>query len=99
MFISSLKLLSLQARKRNLRLVLPLALITTILAITVIVFVFAYFSFRKKLRCPVCGSDAVEKIPKQWVTSPGDGFNESPITLTSHYRYKCRVCQNEWEDY
>jgi transposase-like protein len=78
---------------------LPIALIITILVIAVIVFVLVSFFSRKTLRCPVCGSDAVEKIPKKWVTTPGDGFNESPVTLTSHYKYKCRVCQNEWEDY
>jgi transposase-like protein len=78
---------------------LPLTLLTTIIVIAIIVFVFASFFSRKKLRCPICQSEAVEKIPKRWVTSSGDGFNESPITLTSHYKYKCRKCQNEWEDY
>jgi rRNA maturation protein Nop10 len=78
---------------------LPIALIITILAIAVIVFVFASFFSRKKLRCPVCGSDAVEKTPKQWVTSPENSWGENPVTLTSKYKYKCRVCQNEWEDY
>jgi transposase-like protein len=77
----------------------PLALIITILAIAVILYVFAFFSSRNKIRCPLCESESVEKIPKQWVTSPGDGFNETPVTLTSHYKYKCRTCQNEWEDY
>jgi hypothetical protein len=77
----------------------PLTLIITILAIAAILYVFAFFSLRNKIRCPRYESASIEKIPKQWVTSPGDGFNEAPVTLTSHYKYKCRICHNEWEDY
>ena len=64
----------------------------TILAVVVIAF------FAKKERCPVCGSESIEKIPKEWITSPGTGMFNPPITFTSRYKYRCRKCQHEWED-
>ncbi len=53
--------------------------------------------FAKKERCPLCGSTSIEKIPTEWVTSPGMGMNP-PMTLTSRYKYRCRECQHKWED-
>jgi transposase-like protein len=63
-----------------------------------LLFAYLFRSWQKKPKCPVCGSREIEKIPKQWVTAPSSdrGF---PITVTSHYKYRCRKCQNEWEDY
>ena len=61
---------------------------------------FAYLirSFYKKPVCPVYGSREVEKIPKEWVTAPIT-YRSGPATVASHYKYRCRKCQNEWEDY
>ena len=67
--------------------------------IIVIIYQFVLVPSQKELQCPVCGSTSIEKIPKRWVTSPGEITDLGPISLTSHYQYKCRVCKNEWEDY
>jgi hypothetical protein len=63
-----------------------------------LLFTYIIRSFYKKPVCPVCGSREVEKIPKEWVTTP-QSYRPGPITVTSHYKYRCRKCQNEWEDY
>ena len=80
-------------------LLLPIVAVTVIAVIIVIIYQFVLVPSRKPLRCPVCGSTSIERTPKRWVTSPGESTDLGPITLTSHYKYKCRVCQNEWEDY
>jgi hypothetical protein len=80
-------------------LLLPIIAVTVIAVIIVIIYQFVLVPSRKPLRCPVCGSTSIERTPKRWVTSPGESTDLGPITLTSHYKYKCRVCQNEWEDY
>ena len=60
--------------------------------------VYLIRSLQKKPKCPVCGSREIDNIRKHWVTAPSSdhGF---PVTITSHYKYNCRKCQNEWEDY
>ena len=80
-------------------LLLPIVVVTVVAVIIVIIYQFVLVPSRKPLRCPVCGSTSIERTPKRWVTSPGESTDLGPITLTSHYKYKCRVCQNEWEDY
>ena len=80
-------------------LLLPIVAVTVVAVIIVIIYQFVLVPSRKPLRCPVCGSTSIERTPKRWVTSPGESTDLGPITLTSHYKYKCRVCQNEWEDY
>jgi hypothetical protein len=80
-------------------LLLTIVAVTVVVLIIVIVYQFVLVPSRKPLRCPVCGSTSIERTPKRWVTSPGESTDLGPITLTSHYKYKCRVCQNEWEDY
>ena len=80
-------------------LLLTIVAVTVVVLIIVIVYQFVLVPSRKPLRCPVCGSTSIERTPKQWVTSPGESTDLGPITLTSHYKYKCHVCQNEWEDY
>jgi hypothetical protein len=80
-------------------LLLPIIAATVAVLIIVIIYQFVLVPSRKALQCPVCGSTSIEKIPKRWVTSPGESTDLCPISLTSHYKYKCRVCQNEWEDY
>jgi transposase-like protein len=72
--------------------------VTVAILIIVILYQFVIVPSLKKIQCPMCGSTSIEKIPKQWVTSPGT-TDHQPITLISHYKYKCRICQNEWEDY
>jgi transposase-like protein len=73
--------------------------VTVVVVIIAIIYQFVLVPSLKPLRCPVCGSTSIEKTPKRWVTSPGESTDIGPITLTSHYKYKCHVCQNEWEDY
>ena len=80
-------------------LLLPIVAVTVVAVIIVIIYQFVLVPSRKPLRCPVCGSTSIERTPKRWVTSPGESTDLGPTTLTSHYKYKCRVCQNEWEDY
>jgi hypothetical protein len=80
-------------------LLIPIVAVTVVALIIVIVYQFVLVPSRKPLRCPVCGSKSIERTPKRWVTSPGESTDLGPISLTSHYKYKCRVCQNEWEDY
>jgi hypothetical protein len=80
-------------------LLLPIVAVTVVVLVIVIVYQFVLVPSRKPLRCPVCGSTSIERTPKRWVTSPGESTDLGPITLTSHYKYKCRVCQNEWENY
>jgi transposase-like protein len=63
-----------------------------------LLFAYLFRSFYKKPKCPICGSGEVEKIPKEWVTTPMS-YRGGPTTVTSHYKYRCRKCQNEWEDY
>lgn len=70
-----------------------------ILIILAIPSLFVIRSFLKKERCPVCGSKSIKQIPKRWVTAPLTGAEQTPVVYTSHYRYRCRKCQHEWEDY
>ena len=74
--------------------ILVLFIPTTILS----VFVMPSLRVHVKERCPICGVESVEKIPKEWVTSPGTGTFNPPTTFTSRYKYRCRKCQHEWED-
>lgn len=53
---------------------------------------------RKKGRCPVCGTTSIEKNPNEWITSPGWGSFNPPMTFTSRYKYRCRKCQHEWNE-
>jgi rubredoxin len=78
--------------------ILTIIVVTVAILIIVILCQFVIVPSLKKIQCPMCGSTSIEKIPKQWVTSPGT-TDHQPITLISHYKYKCRICQNEWEDY
>jgi DNA-directed RNA polymerase subunit RPC12/RpoP len=77
--------------------------ITITIAVIVLIILILYRFFiipsLKETRCPRCGSTSIEKTPEQWVTSPENSWGETPVTMTSHYKYRCRKCQNEWEDY